>query len=41
MPNAGKLELFDLSRDLSEQNNVASEFPEIVSDLHEKVRLPM
>ena len=33
----GKLELFDLSKDLGEQNNVASEFPEIVSDLQARL----
>ena len=33
----GKLELFDLSKDSGEQNNVASEFPEIVSDLQARL----
>ncbi len=33
----GKTELFDLSKDPGEQNNVADQFPEIVSDLEARL----
>ena len=33
----GKTELFDLSKDLGEQNNVAGQFPEIVTDLEDRL----
>ena len=33
----GKTELFDLAKDPSEKNNVASQFPEIVSDLETRL----
>jgi arylsulfatase A-like enzyme len=33
----GKTELFDLSKDPDEQNNVAAQFPEIVSDLQARL----
>jgi hypothetical protein len=33
----GKTELFDLSKDPGEQNNVADQFPEIVNDLEARL----
>ena len=33
----GKIELFDLSKDLGEKNNVAAQFPEIESDLQARL----
>lgn len=33
----GKTELFDLSKDLGEQNNVAEQFPEVVRDLETRL----
>jgi arylsulfatase A-like enzyme len=33
----GKTELFDLSKDPGEQNNVADQFPEIASDLEARL----
>ena len=33
----GKTELFDLVKDPGEQNNVADQYPEIVSDLEERL----
>jgi arylsulfatase A-like enzyme len=33
----GKIELFDLEKDPGEQNNVADQFPEIVSDLNARL----
>jgi len=33
----GKTELFDLSKDPGEQNNVADQFPEIAADLEARL----
>jgi arylsulfatase A-like enzyme len=33
----GSLELYDLSKDLKEKNNLAKQYPQITADLHKKL----